>query len=107
MNKATCRMLMLGVLLATGAAAVAADASAPPRVAVKVGDLNLGSEAGRQELDRRLMRAARKVCPDIYSRSVQTRMAGTACVNRAVEQALGQVEQRRLAGAPALRRERS
>lgn len=106
MNKATCAALLLGAMLATGPTAFAAG-SAERQVAVKIGDLNLQSAAGRRELEHRLTRAARKVCPDPYSRSVQTAMTARACVERAVGQALGQVRQRQLAGAPPLGSDRS
>lgn len=106
MNKGRGKALLLVVLLAAGATAMAAG-SAASQIAVKVADLNLQTEAGRHELERRLTIAARKVCPDADSRNLRARMAGRACVNRAVEEALGQVEERQLAGAPALKHDRS
>jgi UrcA family protein len=106
MYRETGKAVMLAALLATGAAALAAG-SVARQVAVKVSDLDLQTEAGRQELQRRVTLAARKVCPDVDSRTLRTKMAGRACVDRAVREALGQVGERQLAGAPALESDRS
>lgn len=56
---------VVGVIICFGAAGTPAQARAgdqPPTVRVSYADLDLGSAAGRRQLDRRLQSAAHQVC---------------------------------------------
>lgn len=102
------KALTIALLAATAATAAVAGDPLPVRtIAVKYGDLDLQTADGKQELDRRLTSAARRVCPDLYSRRNQTSSAARACISRAVDEARGQVSQQQLANAPAMNRDRS
>jgi UrcA family protein len=53
---------ILAAALAATAFAVPAAAEAPAALSVKYSDLNLATESGRAQLDRRIDKAARSVC---------------------------------------------
>jgi len=55
----------------------------PVRVAVPDGDLDLTSDAGRQALDTRLGRGARKVCGNAPARELRQIMARQVCLAKA------------------------
>lgn len=102
MNRAMLNAVAVAVFATTAApAAFAADNTSATSVVVKYGDLDLHSEEGRKKLERRIVRAARLVCPNNYSRSAQTSAAGRACISRTVEGSLDLVSQRRAANPPA------
>lgn len=102
------KALVLSTLSIAGTASLAADTAAEPaQVTVKYGDLDLQSEAGLRLLEKRVTRAAHSVCPNVRSREIQRKAAGKACVDQAVRQALGQVEQWQLANAARAGRNRS
>ena len=66
-------------LLLTPAAAATDPIGAPASVTVSYRDLNLHSAAGRAELDRRLDRAVRAVCPAPDLRNLREVRAADAC----------------------------
>lgn len=101
MKKVLVNALAIAVFSTTASlSAVAADDTSGPKVVVKYGDLDLQSEDGQKKLKRRLLRAARLVCPNNYSRSAQTSAAGRACINQALEGSLELVNQRLAANPP-------
>lgn len=72
--------LTLGVLTTLPLAAGAATPlDAAPSVAVRVGDLNLGSRAGVDALYQRLSRASRAVCASLDGRTLRERAAYEQC----------------------------
>lgn len=104
MNKSILKAMMLGLL--SSGVAVAALAGGPAldsnQVLVYYSDINLQSAAGQQVLKQRLKAAARRVCPDEFSRDRVFRTAGRSCVKNAVAQAMADVSERQLARAAAV-----
>lgn len=82
-------LLSLSLLL-TATPAVTDPVAAPASVAVRYHDLNLNSVAGRAELDRRLARAVRAVCPDPDQRELRRREVARDCRAVAVRNANSQ-----------------
>ena len=79
-------MIMRFVLPAAAALACATSALAsaePVRVAVPYGDLDLPKDAGREALDARLERAARKVCGNASARELREVSARRVCLAEA------------------------
>lgn len=58
-------------------------AAAAPTIRVAVGDLDLSTEEGRARLDRRVHRAAEKVCDAEVARDLHLSAYPTDCVERA------------------------
>lgn len=90
-----------------GAAATpaAAAASSPEvetlSVTVRYGDLDLASAAGARELYRRLVVAARQVCPDRGSREMTMQQIVQSCRNQAIVNAARQIPSPQLAALVA------
>jgi UrcA family protein len=99
----------LAVAGAFAALAVTATASAAPlsdgapSITVRYYDLNLATSAGVEALYRRIASAARAVCPDEHSRELSVVAASERCQAEAVEQAVRQVNNPRLAVVHASR----
>lgn len=75
------RFVLTAAALACAAPALAVDR--PVRVAVPYGDLDLTNDAGREALDVRLGRAARKVCGNAPARDLKQISARQACLAEA------------------------
>jgi UrcA family protein len=81
---------LIAVATLAGAAANADDAV--PSQAVKFGDLNLNSEQGAATLYKRIVAAARNVCPsDESDRQLRPISVGQSCTDAAVARAVRQV----------------
>lgn len=78
--------------LGCGAASIAADGSAAPRVVVKFGDLNVSNLQGATTLYGRIEAAARKVCQSYETDSnpadISLYAVHTACVQNAIARAV-------------------
>jgi len=68
-----------------------------PSVAVSYGDLNLSTDAGAKALYQRISKAARQVCPDVYSRDLRMASAAKQCQLAAVAEAVREVNNSKLA----------
>jgi UrcA family protein len=81
--------------LSGGAASIAADTSEVPQVVVKFGDLNLSNPQGAAKLYSRIATAAYEVCKsfDINSRDLGSRARLTACLHKAIADAVTKVGQ--------------
>jgi UrcA family protein len=92
--------------LAAGAVSVA-QADTPqdsvPQVAVAYGDLDLSTEAGGSELYRRIVIAAKKVCPQEDTRQLAEFAAARACQAQAIARAVSHVDSSQLAAVYAAR----
>jgi len=82
-------LLSLSLLL-TAAPIIPDPVTAPVSVKVAYRDLNLGSAAGRAELDRRLAHAVRTVCPAPDHRDLRQLQAAEECRAVATRAADGQ-----------------
>jgi UrcA family protein len=71
--------LFTALALLAAPAATTDPVSAPASVTVSYSDLNLRSAAGRAELDRRLDRAVRAVCPTADLRNLRAVQAADVC----------------------------
>jgi UrcA family protein len=86
---------------AAGAAASgAADADAPSAV-VRFETHSLDTERGTRELYRRIVSAARSVCPDENTRDLQTLNAARRCQKAAIARAVAHIHHPRLAEVAA------
>ena len=104
MNQFKFKIVTLGLLAVciTGAAVAHAEAAGVRSVEVKYSDLNMQSLEGARALHRRLVAAARQVCPDAYSKDLAVAMAGRRCIDAAVDRAVEAVAQPKLAQVHAL-----
>jgi UrcA family protein len=84
------RLLGIGMSLLAVAAPAAAT---PPGIAVSFADLDLGTPAGLERLDRRIRAAAERVCAEPGVRPLRETTARRHCVTAAVDQSRPQVEQ--------------
>jgi UrcA family protein len=85
---------LAGVLCA-GAASAATTDSDPPTVVLHYSDLTLGTESGVDQLYRRIVFAAKQVCPDEGDLIRQQR--AKVCRDQAVARAIAQIHNSRLA----------
>lgn len=85
----------------TAAAAVTAPAADALSVTVRYGDLDLASAAGARALYRRLVVAARQVCPDNGSRDLAILRFEETCRNQAIVNAARQIPSPQLAALVA------
>ncbi len=93
-------LLLLGSLaglMAAGAAGAATAGDDVPSVVVKYSDLNLATQDGVNHLYRRLMAAARQVCPDAPIRDLGAMSRAEQCRNEAVARAIRQIDNPQLA----------
>jgi UrcA family protein len=95
----------LGAAAAALALAVGSAQAAPgvdpatgaPTVSVRYDDLNLGTAAGAHALYRRIVSAAQQVCPRAEPWDMDLYRASHACQARAIERAVREVHDPRLA----------
>ena len=92
-------LLLAGALVASAltGTSFAGQSDAAPTVAVRYGDLDLSSEVGAQTLYHRIASAARDVCPDAYSRDLGVVAESQRCQANAVDQAVRQLNNPKLA----------
>ena len=103
-SRAAVALLLLGGLagvMAAGAAGAATSYDDPPSVVVKYSDLALATDSGVNQLYRRIMSAARQVCPDSSIRDLGMQRQVEACRNQAVAKAVRQIDNSRLAALHA------
>ena len=87
----------LAGLSATQAGPPATGKSSPPAVSVRYDDLDLASDAGVRRLYARLRHAATRVCPDAHDRQLDRAIRTRACQAQAVDAAVAQLQNPRLA----------
>lgn len=88
----TIRTAILALSLACGAPAFAAPASDEATVSVRIDDLDLASTNGRELLDARVMKAARRLCRSGL-RGIAELALQTECIAKTVAGAKAQTEQ--------------
>lgn len=86
-------------LLSTAATAAEPRAASVqlPSIVVQYGDLNLDSERGVQQLQRRLVAAARQVCGRPDPRKLHLAEVARDCMDAAISRAVSEVGNARLA----------
>jgi UrcA family protein len=93
------------VVFAASAVTTTSFAASPsdeaPSVRVRYDDLNLSTAQGTNALYRRIVRAARDVCPDPYSRDLDVRAASDRCQAAAIAKAVRDVNSPQLAAVHA------
>jgi UrcA family protein len=82
----------LGTILAIGAAPASAAAVEKFTSEVRYGDINLTSDAGVAQLQRRITNAARKICGYADARDLNGSQAVAACRRAAISAAAPKVE---------------
>jgi UrcA family protein len=100
-SRAAVALLLLGGLAGVMAAGAATSYDDPPSVVVKYSDLALATDSGVNQLYRRIMSAARQVCPDSSIRDLGMQRQVEACRNQAVAKAVRQIDNSRLAALHA------
>ena len=104
----TSLILLIGLLAGPAMLTYAATPDdVVPSVVVKYGDLNLSTEEGNRALYRRIVAAARQVCPDEGLRDLQAFAVSRACRDAAIARAVAAVPSRRLAELHALHNKRA
>jgi UrcA family protein len=96
-------LLTLGSLTAalSFGAVNAATPDNPPSVVVKYGDLDLSTANGVNEVYRRIVRAARQVCPEMSFQDLSLQGKIAACRDQAVARAIRQIDNPQLAAVYA------
>jgi UrcA family protein len=84
----------LGAAMAAGAATVDSDA---PSLVVKYNSQSLTTDAGVEQLYRRILGAAKQVCPEVSVRDLGANARARACRANAVAQAIQHIDNTRLA----------
>ena len=79
----------------------ATPASEAPAISVNYSDLNLATDEGSRALHERLAAAARQVCPSNLGPSARQLSDSRHCVVAAVDRAMGEVKDPKLAGVRA------
>ncbi len=104
-RRAGLALLLLGGLAGVMAAGVAGAATSdnPPSVVVKYSDLTLATDSGVNQLYRRIVSAAKQVCPDSPIRDFGLQRQVEACRSQAVARAVRQIDNSRLAALHATR----
>jgi UrcA family protein len=98
MSKVVSKFALAIVGVVASVASFAATPAVDVRsVSVRYDDLNLSTTAGVDTLYRRISAAARDVCPDIYSRDIDTVAAAQRCQTAAISKAVSQVKNPSLA----------
>jgi UrcA family protein len=75
----------------------AATPENPPSVVVKFSDQDLNTAAGVNEVYRRIVRAARQVCPDMSFQDLSLQRRIAECREQAVSQAVRKIDNAQLA----------
>jgi UrcA family protein len=94
----------------SAAAVSSAQAQTPAndvrRVVVKYTDLNLATDEGALALHRRIVSAAREVCPADFSRDLGRLIAVRECQKEAIDRAVADIHDARLAAVHARQAQR-
>jgi UrcA family protein len=90
----------LGFAMVAGAATVDSDA---PSLVVKYNSQSLTTDVGVQQLYRRILDAAKQVCPEAYALEIGVSPGAQACRARAVADAIQRIGNTRLASLYATR----
>jgi UrcA family protein len=93
-------LLMVGSLagiLAAGTAGAAGPGSDVPSIVVKYDAASLTTDRGVNDLYRRIMYAARKVCPAAAVQDLEAQRQVLDCRNQAVSRAIRQIDNSQLA----------
>jgi len=96
-------LLLLGSVAGVMAAGAANAAEDVPRVAVKYTQESLATNAGVNDLYRRITMAAKAVCPDSSIRELSVLAQVEQCRKEAVTRAIRQIDNPRLAALHASR----
>ena len=105
-SRARVALVLLGSLagvMAAGAAGAATSDSDLPSVVVKFDDLTLDTDSGVNQLYRRIVFAAKQVCPDDGMRDLMAHRWVEQCRKQAVARAIQQIDNPRLAALHAVR----
>jgi UrcA family protein len=105
-SRAGLALLLLGGLagvMAAGVAGAATSDNDPPSVVVKYSDLTLATDSGVNQLYRRIVSAAKQVCPDSPLRDFALQRQVDACRAQAVARAVRHIDNSRLAALYATR----
>jgi UrcA family protein len=86
-----------GGILAAGAAGATNADGGVPSVVVKYDAASLATDSGVNDLYRRIMYAAKKVCPDASIRDLSGQQRVEECRNQAVSRAIRQIDNSQLA----------
>ena len=79
-------IISAGLAIAAPLAAESPDVENPPQIVVAYGDLDLTRQADVEELNRRINRAANRVCPFENSKMALSRLlVAKKCVSEAIE----------------------
>jgi UrcA family protein len=89
----------LGGLMAAGAASADSDV---PKVVVKYSAQSLTTDEGVNDLYRRIVQAAKEVCPDAWIRDLSLQSEVAHCRNQAIARAIHQIDNSRLAALYAV-----
>jgi UrcA family protein len=107
-TRATLTVLATGLVgLGTSVATAATSPDGAPAVSVSYSDLNLATEEGTLALYKRIVSAARQVCPSATSPSAQQAAQARHCVDDAVARAVRDVQSTKLAELQATRTRRA
>jgi UrcA family protein len=87
---------LFGALCAGAATAASAD-GAVPSVVVRYGDLSLATDSGVNALYRRIVHAAKAVCPEETIDNLAARPIIQSCREQAIARAIAQIHNTRLA----------
>ena len=92
-------LLALGTFtgaLCLGAANAQSPKSDVPSIVVKYSDQSLATDKGVNELYRRIVRAAEKVCPDASMKNLSAQAKAEECRDQAVAKAVRQIDNSQL-----------
>jgi UrcA family protein len=89
--------------MAAGAAGAATPNSDVPSVVVKFDDLTLNTDSGVSQLYRRIVFAAKRVCPDDGMRDLMAIRRVEQCRKQALDRAIRQIDNPRLVALHAVR----
>jgi UrcA family protein len=104
--RAKVALLVLGTfagVMAAGAASAASPESDVPTVVVHYSEQSLASDEGVKVLYRRIVAAAKEVCPESPTRNLAQYMRVEQCRSDAIVRAVRQVDNSRLAALHAAR----
>jgi UrcA family protein len=75
----------------------AATPENPPSVVVKFSDQDLNTASGVNEVYRRIVRASRQVCPDMWAQDLSQQRKTLECRDQAISRAIRQIDNAQLA----------
>jgi UrcA family protein len=99
-SRARLALALLGGLagvVSMGAAGAVTTNDQVPKVVVRYSEQSLASDAGVNELYRRIVQASKQVCPDDAVRDLASRQLAQVCRQEAVARAIQQIHNSQLA----------